>query len=60
MPIPVPFHTPLVIVPTPVSDDVTTFDASVEPVSVPAGAALSVAKVPNNVPLVFVQLMPLA
>jgi hypothetical protein len=34
----VPFHTPVVIVPTLVKEDVTTFEASVVPVNVPAGA----------------------
>src|ERR1700733_10844385 len=43
----VPFHTPVAMVPRDVSDEVTTFDASVVPVNVPAGAALNVAKVPN-------------
>jgi len=34
----VPFHTPVVIVPTLVRDEETTFDANVVPVNVPAGA----------------------
>src|SRR5271165_2356889 len=53
----VPFQTPVPIVPTPVSDDVTTFEASVVPVSVPAGAALNVAKVPKLLPFVLVQVI---
>ena len=43
-----------VSVPSEVSDDAVTPEASVLPVSVPAGAALSVARVPNGTPAVFV------
>ena len=53
----VPLQAPLAIVPTLVRDEVTTFEASVVPVSVPAGAALNVAKLPNALPPVFVQVM---
>ena len=48
---------PPVNVPTDVRLEAVTPAASVAPVSVPAGAAFSVAKVPKDDPLVFVQVM---
>ena len=54
-PVPVP---PAVSVPVEVSEDVTTLDASVDPVRVPAGAAFSVANAWKGEPFVLVQMMP--
>ena len=56
-PVNVPETVKLPRVPTEVRDEPVTPDANDDPVSVPAGAALSVASVPNADPLVFVQVM---
>ena len=50
----VPFQTPAVIVPTLVKFELTTFDARVVPVRVPAFAAIVISAVPSNAtPLIF-------
>jgi hypothetical protein len=48
-----PFHVPEVMVPTEVSEEVTTFEARVVPESVPAGATIAVLQL-NPVPLVHI------
>jgi hypothetical protein len=50
----VPFHVPAAIVPTLVNDEAVTAEASVDPVSDPAGAAIAVLQ-PNPVPLVHIK-----
>ena len=51
MPMAVPFHTPVPMVPTDVREELTTVAFSVVPVRVPAGAALRNAKVPSVPPV---------
>jgi hypothetical protein len=51
----VPFHVPLVIVPTPVSEEPVMFDGSATPDRF--AALVPVAKTPNEVPPVFVQVI---
>ena len=54
MAIVVPFHTPVVIVPTEVSEELTTFAARVVPVSVPAGAMTALVEAAVMRPLAFI------